>query len=86
MSRFARNTLAKTQLENFKNWLINDGWIIEESPKQAIYEVLRAIKKEKYKNPLIVYVRDKDTPHYTLEERWLGVIGAFLRDKRSKNE
>lgn len=47
-----RHTLHISKLEDFKDWLIKDGWEIEES--QGFYEVLRARKPER-KNPLIVY-------------------------------
>ena len=37
-----RYRLHKSKLEDFKNWLINDGWTIE-NPK-GTWEVLRARK------------------------------------------
>ena len=49
-----RHTLHISKLEDFKEWLVKDGWEIEE-PK-GIYEVLRA-RKYGRQNPLIVYTK-----------------------------
>lgn len=78
-----RNTLAVNQLEEFKVWLVKDGWNIQE-PK-GDYEVLRATKEGR-KPPLIVYCRHdtnggKDLIHYSLLDRDMGVVRAFLKNK-----
>ncbi len=52
-----RHLLAVNKLENFKQWLIEDGWQIENT--KGVYEVLRA-RKDTERFPLIVYKRDKD--------------------------
>ena len=72
-----RHTLHISKLEDFKKWLVKDGWEIEE-PK-GIYEVLRARKAGK-KNPLIVYTKADAKEHLSLMDRDSGVVGAFLRD------
>lgn len=72
-----RSILHITKLEDFKEWLIKDGWVIEE-PK-GTWEVLRA-RKEGRRNPLIVYCKMNAKEHLSVMDRDSGVIGAFLRD------
>ena len=74
-----RHTLHISKLEDFKKWLVKDGWEIEE-PK-GIYEVLRA-RKYGRQNPLIVYTKADVKEHLSVMDRDSGVIGAFLRDCR----
>ena len=74
-----RSRLHITKLEDFKKWLIKDGWVIEE-PK-GTWEVLRA-RKENRRNPLIVYCKMNAKEHLSVMDRDSGVIGAFLRDSK----
>lgn len=74
-----RRTLHISKLEDFKEWLIKDGWDIEE-PK-GTWEVLRA-RKVGRKNPLIVYTKMDAKEHLSVMDRDSGVIGAFLRDSK----
>ena len=75
-----RHTLHINQLEDFKAWLIKDGWEVEEL--KGLYEVLRA-RKTGRRFPLIVYKKDSAKQHLTLQERDLGVVRAFLKDKKT---
>ena len=74
-----RYTLHKNSLEDFKSWLVADGWEIEK-PK-GIYEVLRA-RKAGRQQPLIVYTKSGAKEHLTVMDRDLEIVGAFLRDKK----
>ena len=77
-----RHTLHISKLEDFKKWLIKDGWEIEE-PK-GIWEVLMA-RKSGRQNPLIVYRKADAKEHLSIMDRDSGVVGAFLRDcKKTK--
>ncbi len=85
-----RHTLPVIYYEDFKAWLVTDGWQIQE-PK-GDYEVLRATKNGR-KHPLLVYCRNatnggKELVHYTVLDRDMGVVMAFLKDdtKRVYNE
>lgn len=76
-----RHTLSVGSIDKFKKWLIADGWQIQE-PK-GFYEVLRATKESK-NHPLIVYYRHdtnrgRDLVHYTVADRDMGVIRAYLK-------
>ena len=77
-----RRTLHRNHIDRFKEWLINDGWNIEQ-PK-GTWEVLRA-RKDGRKDPLIVYDRI-DGEHLSVLDRDYGVIAAFLRGKEIRNE
>lgn len=74
-----RNTLHISKLDAFKEWLVKDGWELEE-PKGR-YEVLRA-RMPGRKNPLLVYEKLDAKEHLSLLDRDTGVIGAFLRDSK----
>ena len=77
-----RHTLHISKLEDFKEWLVKDGWEIEE-PK-GIWEVLRA-RKSGRQNPLMVYRKEDAKEHLSIMDRDSGVVGAFLRDcKKTK--
>lgn len=72
-----RHTLHISKLEDFKKWLVKDGWKIEE-PK-GVYEVLRA-RKQGRQNPLIVYTKADAKEHLSIMDRDSGIVGAFLMD------
>lgn len=83
-----RNTLAVTKLDDFKDWLVLDGWQIQEP--NGDYEVLRATKEGR-KHPLIVYYRHdtnggKALVHYTLLDRDVGVARAYLKKKYTEEK
>ena len=78
-----RNTLSVKAIDNFKKWLEEYGWQVQE-PK-GDYEVLRATKEGR-KHPLIVYYRfdtngGKELVHYTVLDRDMGAVRAFLKKK-----
>ena len=82
-----RNTLSVTSLANFTEWLIGDGWQIQK-PK-GDYEVLRATKEGR-KHPLIIYYRHdtnggKKLVHYTVLDRDMGAVRAFLKKKYTED-
>ena len=78
-----RCLLAKTRLEEFKQWLIAKGWKIQE-PKGE-YEVLRAINKEIRKKPLIIFTRIDAKVHYSIQDSDTGIIREFLAEGREND-
>lgn len=72
-----RNTLHVSKLNDFRDWLEADGWEI--FPCKGYYEMLRAIKGYRV---LIVYKRLGDIQHYTVGDKYVGVVKAFLKDKK----
>jgi len=75
-----RRLLHKTKLADFKNWLCSDGWRIEDT--KGYYEVLRA---RKGKGLFILYKRLDRGDHYSVMEKDVGVIRAFIRDSKEAN-
>lgn len=71
-----RSMLHHSHIEPLKKWLINDGWTIQDT--KGFYEVLRAIKDGK--RPLIVYTKLNAKEHYSIDERDMSIIRAFIRD------
>ena len=76
-----RHTLAITKINAFRDWLIADGWEIQDT--KGYYEVLRA-KKEGRRHPLVVYERLGAKCHLSVLERDMGVVKAYMRYERSK--
>lgn len=74
-----RHRLHISKLEDFKEWLIKDGWNIEE-PK-GTWEVLR-VRKSGRKNPLIVYTKKDAKEHFSVMDRDSGGLCAYLRDSK----
>jgi len=74
-----RSLRHKSKIEDFKSWLKEDGWQIEQT--KGIYEVVRATKGTR--KPLIVYTRDnKGKEHITFQDRDVPVVRAYIRDRR----
>ena len=76
-----RHTLSVKRLDEFKEWLENNGWQVQET--KGFYEVLRAVKENR-KHPFIVYWRHdtnngNELVHYTVLDRDMGIIRQFLR-------
>jgi hypothetical protein len=76
-----RALLHRSKINDFKEWLRQDGWMLE-APK-GTYEILRARKKGK--PPLIIYTRISETSeHITVPDRNHGVVKAYLKARRDK--
>ena len=72
-----RHALSVNSLDKFKEWLVAEGWQIQE-PK-GFFEVLRATKEGR-RHPLIVHYRYRtNLVHYTVADRDMGVVRAFLK-------
>ena len=70
-----RCILHKTHLEDFKKWLIDNDWILVDT--KGDYEVLRA-KKDGRQHPLIIYEKIDAKQHYSVMDRDIPIIKAFL--------
>ena len=73
-----RDLLHHKHLEAFKNWLVEEGWTIEQSKGE--YEVLRATKPKR-KRPLIVFTKLYAKEHYSVMEQDIGVVINFLKSR-----
>lgn len=75
-----RHLLAINKLEDFRNWLLKNGWQIEET--KGKYEVLRA-RKSTEKLPLIVYKKDKDgLVHLSVSDWNTKYVADFINSKK----
>ena len=72
-----RHTVIHGTLEDLKDFLIRDGWTLEEPV--GIDEVLRA-KKPNKKYPLIIWDRMYGGA-YSIDERDWGVYAAWRKDR-----
>lgn len=73
-----RNLLHKGKLEEFKEWLVIDGWTIE--PTKGYYEVLRARKGNR--QPLIIYARDNSKEHLTVQGKDVHIVRSYLKESK----
>ena len=79
-----RHLLAINKLEDFRNWLLKNGWQIEET--KGKYEVLRA-RKSTEKLPLIVYKKDKDgLVHLSVSDWNTKYVYEFINDNKSNKQ
>lgn len=81
-----RHTLSASHIDEFKLWLIDDGFTLQE-PK-GLYEAIRATKPSR-KHPFIAYKRygvedGEIRDHFTVADKDMGVVRAFLRDQRKR--
>jgi hypothetical protein len=77
-----RHILHISILDDFRKWLIQDGWEIQ--PEKGYYEVLRAKKK---KRVLIVYFRfTNNLQHYSILDKDVAIVKAFLKDRKRMND
>ena len=74
-----RHILHKSKLTAFRDWLISDGWEIQDT--KGFYEVLRA---KKGKRVLIVYERLDMKEHYSLADRDCPIVRQFLNKERKR--
>lgn len=75
-----RHLLHKSRLDEFREWLIAEGWQIY--PCRDCYEVLRALSPKK--KWFIAYRKTEVKEHYTVRDEDMSVLRRFLR--RSSNE
>lgn len=76
-----RHLLAVNKLEDFKSWLVKNGWQIEQV--KGKYEVLRA-RKETEKLPLIVYKTDKQgLVHLSVSDWNAQFVNQYLNKQNS---
>ena len=76
-----RNILHRSKLDNFKDYLKANGWIIQDT--KGIYEVLRAVNPEVQKRPLIIY-DGKSKEHLSGDVRDFSIVRDFINSGESK--
>ena len=71
-----RCLLHKSKLEDFSNWLVSEGWVLE-SPK-GDYEVLRA---KRGKDLLLLY-KGKSSEHYSILDKDSKVVRKYIKQSK----
>lgn len=78
-----RNLLHKNKLEDFKTYLVENGWIIQDT--KGVFEVLRAVNPDIRKRPLIVY-SGKSAEHYSLDDRDADIVRNFINGNNKASD
>lgn len=78
-----RCILHKTHLEDFKRWLIDNDWSLEDT--KGDYEVLRA-RKDGKQHPLIIFEKIDAKQHYSVMDRDVQVVKDYLAKKEERKE
>lgn len=80
-----RNILALSKIDDFKDWLVSDGWKLQKT--EGVWEIVRA-RKDGRKYPLIIYKKmntenGNTTVHCSVLNRDVGVVRAYLRERKA---
>ncbi|MEK3718934.1 hypothetical protein [Paenibacillus sp. FSL R7-0333] len=73
----SRNTLHRSKIQEFREWLAEDGWSLE--PTKGAYEVLRA---RKGKRLLLIYDRHEGD-HLSYADKFAGIVQAFIKARKA---
>lgn len=76
-----RVTVRHGMLLDLKEWLIKNGWKIEEA--KGKYEVLRA-RKNGILKPLLIYDRNNRGCGYSIDERDMKIYKNWKKDRRKR--
>lgn len=73
-----RCMLAINKLENFKQWLLEEGWNLE--PVMGFYEIVRA---RKGKRVLLVYRKNEIKEHVSVPDSSMDVVKKFIQHRNN---
>lgn len=74
----SRNTLHRSKIQEFREWLVGDGWSLE--PTKGAYEELRA---RKGKRLLLIYDRHEGD-HLSYADKFGGIVQAFIKARKAE--
>ena len=77
----SRNILHRSKLENFKEYLISKGWVIQDT--KGLYEVLRAVTPDVMKRPLIIY-SGRSKEHLSVDNRDFGIVRDYINHREDE--
>lgn len=78
----SRALLHRTKLEEFSQWLQENGWELEATV--GSYEALRA-RHYQHREPILIYYR-LSGDHYTTHGISLRMVTKYLREKNYDNQ
>lgn len=73
--------LALSDVQEFKSWLMQNGWHIEKVKSEN--EIVR-MTSDKYEKPLVIYKQTKESIFASVPDMWYDVINAFYNEKKAK--
>lgn len=73
-----RHLLAMSDVQEFKTWLMQKGWIIQ--PIRSEYEIVRAVKSDT-PTPLLIYRKNNETIFATVPDAWKEEVFNFYANK-----
>jgi len=76
-----RNTLHINKLDDFKKWLLSDGWEILDT--KGDYEIIRAIKDKRL---LSGYKKLEAKEHISLLDRDMDIVRAYLKARKETKQ
>lgn len=72
----SRNTLHKNKEQEFKTWLVDEGWSLE--PTKGDYEVIRARKGQ----ILVLIYSNHESDHLSYSEKFNGIVRKFINSRK----
>lgn len=73
--------LALSNVQEFKSWLMQNGWHIEKIKSEN--EIVR-MASDKHEKPLVIYKQTKESIFASVPDMWYDVINAFYNEKKNK--
>lgn len=73
--------LMLSDVQEFKSWLMQNGWDIEKIKSEN--EIVRMIS-DKHEKPLVIYKQTKESIFASVPDMWYDVVNAFYNEKKAK--
>lgn len=73
--------LALSDVQEFKSWLMQNGWCIEKIKGEN--EIVR-MTSDKHEKPLVIYKQTKESIFASVPDMWYDVINAFYAERKAK--
>lgn len=73
--------LALSDVQEFKSWLMQNGWCIEKIKGEN--EIVR-MTSDKHEKPLVIYKQTKESIFASVPDMWYDVINAFYTERKAK--
>lgn len=73
--------LALSDVQEFKSWLMQNGWHIEKVKSEN--EIVR-MTSDKYEKPLVIYKQTKESIFASVPDMWYDVVNTFYNEKKAK--
>lgn len=75
--------LTLSDVQEFKSWLMQNGWRIEKIKSEN--EIVR-MTSGKYEKPLVIYKQTKESIFASVPDMWYDVVNVFYNEKKTKED